>query len=735
MEKKNKKETKKEEIKPKMALSYETKKSIFGVLIFTAFLMLWLSFFDLAGFLGEKINFLTSYLFGVGKFILSLIFLFASLILIASEREHRIYLTTFLGGSISFTSLLALIALLFHKAGMIGELLNSFKKVVGVYGSFVFWNALFLVGVFLMFDISFKKLKNFFFKRKKSKETPLEFGPFLEELKKEPYKKRELTKELSKAKEEEGKKIEKEIEEPKPILASNKREPLKKFLEPKKRFRLPLVEILEEERGKPNVGDLQINMNIIKRTLENFGIRVEMGEVDVGPTVTRYTLRPAQGIKLSKIVALQNELALALAAHPIRIEAPIPGKSLVGIEVPNKSVILVRLRNLLKTQTFKSGGPLTFPLGRDVSGVPVYADLSSMPHLLIAGATGSGKSICIHALICSLLFKNSFDQLKFILIDPKKVELTLYENLPHLLSKVVIEPKNAITVLKWAISEMDRRYSIFLEKNVRDIFAYQKLALKKDWPFIPFIVIVIDELADLMASFPKEMEASIIRLAQLARATGIHLVVSTQRPSTDVITGLIKANITSRIAMKVASQVDSRTIIDIAGAEKLLGCGDMLFISPNFSKPKRIQGVYISVAEIERIVNFWQEEKRRALTALGNDLNENNLSLRMEKEIETLEGAFPEAESDFLDLEAIENKFEKKEDPLYEKAYQLVVEAQKASTSYLQRKLSIGYSRAARLIDLLEERGVIGPQLKGSKAREVYHKPERLKKFFSKEDS
>jgi len=456
-------------------------------------------------------------------------------------------------------------------------------------------------------------------------------------------------------------------------------------------------------------------MNIIKKTLENFGIAVEMGEVDVGPTVTRYTLRPAQGVKLSKIVALQNELALALAAHPIRIEAPIPGKSLIGIEVPNKSVMLVRLRNLINTQTFINSSPLTFPLGRDVSGGPVYADLSTMPHLLVAGATGSGKSICIHSLICSLLFKNSFETLKFILIDTKKVELTLYEDLPHLITPPIIEPKKAIVALKWVIQEMDRRYSLLLEKNSRDIFAYNQLALKKNEEPMPFIVIVIDELADLMASYPKEMEASIVRLAQLARATGIHLVVSTQRPSTDVITGLIKANITSRIAMKVASQIDSRTIIDMAGAEKLLGSGDMLFLSPHFSKPKRIQGSYISVTEIKKIVNFWKEAKNEALLEKETSLKEEEISKGLEA---SLEEDFKE--SDFLDLEELEEDFEF-EDPLYPEAYRLVVETQKASATYLQRRLKIGYARAARLLDMLEARGVVGPA-QGSKPREVYHK-------------
>ncbi len=707
MKEKNRKKKEKKEIKKETkisALRKETKKSILGTILFALFAILLLSFLNKGGVIGAKINFGAQYLFGLGRFVFAFVFLSLSLIFLISSRIEKIYLTSFLGGGISFFSFLAIISLLFNKGGKIGGILSLIKQELGVYGTFILWFSLFWIGIFLMFDISFKEIKKIFKRKKKEKE---EFEPFieLEKVRKED-KKPEVIRKIYKEK------LEEETEEKK--AGEFELNFAKTKILQRERKTLPPIEILEGEKGKPTINDLQINMNIIKKTLENFGITVEMGEVDVGPTVTRYTLRPAQGTKLSKIIALQNELALALASHPIRIEAPIPGKSLIGIEVPNKNIVLVRLKGLINTQTFKELPPLTFPLGRDVSGAPIYADLSAMPHLLVAGATGSGKSICIHSLICSLLFKNLPDVLKLLLIDPKKVELSLYEGLPHLIAPVITEPKKAITALKWATQEMDRRYSILLEKNARDIFTYNRLALKKSEELMPFIVIIIDELADLMSVYPKEMEASIVRLAQLARATGIHLVVSTQRPSTEVITGLIKANITSRIAMKVASQIDSRTIIDSAGAEKLLGSGDMLFLSPTFSKPKRIQGVYISTTEIKKIVNFWKKIKID---------EEKEIIKKPDFEEENFQANSPNS---FLDLEELEKETEI--DPLYNEAYKLVVKTQKASATYLQRYLKIGYARAARLLDILEEKGVIGPS-RGAKPREVYHKKDEENNF------
>ncbi len=478
---------------------------------------------------------------------------------------------------------------------------------------------------------------------------------------------------------------------------------------PSRAWRLPPLALLADDRGTPSSGDIRANANIIKRTLLNFGIDVEMGEVSVGPTVTQYTLKPAEGVKLARISALQNDLALALAAHPIRLEAPIPGKSLVGIEVPNRSIAMVGLKNLLENEIFAtSEAPLLFALGRDVAGSPVYANLSKMPHLLIAGATGSGKSVAIHSMITSFLYRNPPDTLKFLIVDPKRVELASYTGIPHLLAPPITDPKKTIQALRWAVGEMERRYEALAASGARDIAGYNerlgagRAELAEP---MPYLVIIIDELADLMASFPREVESSIIRLAQMSRAVGIHLVVATQRPSVEVITGLIKANITSRIAFQVASQVDSRTILDAAGAEKLLGNGDMLFLAGDTAKPRRIQGGFVSEGEVERVVKFIRDQTEAA--GAGAPADEEIFAPGMQSA-----GADAMANDDEL----------AGEDPLYEEAKDTVVKAGKASASYLQRRLKIGYARAARLLDILEERGVIGPG-EGAKPREIFAQP------------
>ena len=461
-----------------------------------------------------------------------------------------------------------------------------------------------------------------------------------------------------------------------------------------KDYKFPPLKLLQTGSEKPTVGDLRANANIIKRTLESFGISVEMGEITIGPKVTRYTLKPAEGVKLSKIEALGQDLSLALAAHPIRIEAPIPGKSLVGIEVPNKTAGIVRLGSLINYPDFKKTSNLGIPLGRDVAGEPIFTSIAKMPHLLIAGSTGSGKSVVIHSIITSLLYKNSPATLRFIMIDPKKVELSAYEGIPHLLSPVITDGKRAVAALKFAIQEMERRYELLLDAGTRNIVGYNK-DRKED--ILPYMVIIIDELADLMATYGRDVEAAIVRLAQMARATGIHLIVSTQRPSVEVITGLIKANITSRIALQVASQVDSRTILDMSGAEKLLGGGDMLFISSDYSKPKRIQGNFITEGEVGKVVKFINKENLRP--------TEDSLSEEME---ETLEK--PNTSSSLGGTD--------EEDDLYEEAVETVIQAKKASASLLQRKLRVGYARAARLLDMMEAEGVVGPA-DGSKPRDI----------------
>lgn len=471
----------------------------------------------------------------------------------------------------------------------------------------------------------------------------------------------------------------------------------------------PPLSLLERDRGKANVGDVKANANIIRRTLANFGIEVEMDEITIGPTVTRYALKPAQGVKLSRIVGLQNDLALSLAAHPIRIEAPIPGKSLVGIEIPNKTKSTVGLASLLSDSGFNDHPKaLVAALGRNIAGKPIFESIAKMPHLLIAGTTGSGKSVTIHAIIASLLYRHGPDDLRFIFVDPKRVELTLYNGIPHLLTPVITESKKAILALKWAATEMNRRYDILESESVRDIDSYHKKYAKElasganateDGPDrMPYIVIIIDELADIMQAYPRELEAAIVRLAQMSRAVGIHLILSTQRPEVNVITGLIKANVPSRIALRVPTQIDSRTILDAAGAEKLLGQGDMLALVGD-NQARRIQSAFITEEEVKSVVqylkNAFKDDVRDTIEFAG--------TLSGEKAMfgDDMGGGGDD------------------DDTLYEEARMIVIEAGKASTSYIQRKLKVGYARAARLMDMLEERGVIGPG-DGAKPREVY---------------
>lgn len=453
-------------------------------------------------------------------------------------------------------------------------------------------------------------------------------------------------------------------------------------------WKFPPLDLLEVTTSRPDAGNIQGNASIIQKTLANFGVNVTMGDVNVGPTVTQYTLKPEEGVKLTKITTLDRDLALSLAAHPIRIEAPIPGKSLVGVELPNKSSAMVRMRSILETETWKGRrSNLAVVLGLDVAGHPQIADITKMPHLLIAGSTGSGKSVCINALILSLLYQNSPQELKMILVDPKRVELSLYNDIPHLITPVIVEPDKTVSALKWAVAEMEHRYRILQQAGKRNITDYNGA---KGTEGMPYMVIVIDELADLMAVAASEVEGLICRLAQMARAVGIHLIVATQRPSVDVITGLIKANITTRIAFSVASQIDSRTIIDQSGAEKLLGMGDMLFVSAESPKPKRIQGAYIAEKEVKGVTDFL---KSQGQPEYNDDIT---------KQATKLGGGDLGAPDDDLFLDAAD----------------CVIRAGKASASLLQRRLRIGYARAARLLDLLEERGIIGPA-DGARPRDV----------------
>ena len=465
---------------------------------------------------------------------------------------------------------------------------------------------------------------------------------------------------------------------------------------PEIEWKLPSIALLDTvtARRERMADEIKRNVKVIESTLETFGVSCKVVGVNPGPAVTQYELQPGPGVQVKRITALLNDLSLALAAAPLRIEAPIPGKAAVGIEVPNKAASLVTIREVVETAAFREGThTLALALGNDVSGQSIVGDLTRMPHLLIAGATGQGKSVCINALITSLLFQVTPDHMRLLLIDPKRVELTNYNGLPHLALPVLVEPHQAAAALRWAVAEMDRRYKMFSAEGVRNIAAYNDKATQKLARQLPYVVIVIDELADLMMVAAGEIEELICRIAQLARAVGIHLVIATQRPSTDIITGLIKANIPSRIAFAVGSQVDSRVILDTGGAEKLLGRGDMLYQPVDAGKPTRIQGAFVSDPEVESVVNFWRSQGGPRY---------------MEEILE--EGQGTEWEGGHTS--------ERKLDPLFARAARAVAAEGGASVSLVQRKFNVGYSRAGRIVDQLAEHRVIGGY-QGSKSREV----------------
>jgi S-DNA-T family DNA segregation ATPase FtsK/SpoIIIE len=462
-----------------------------------------------------------------------------------------------------------------------------------------------------------------------------------------------------------------------------------------KMWHYPSTSLLSDiSGGKADRGDVKQNAQIIEATLDSFGIGAKVVEVNNGPAVTQYAIDIKQGTKLSKITSLQNDLALSLAAPQgqIRIEAPIPGRNLVGLEIPNRSLEVVSLKKMLESKEMKQiKSKLAVALGLNVSGVPVIADIDKMPHVLIAGSTGSGKSVSINSFISTILFRATPEEVKFILVDPKRVELTVYNDIPHLLTPVIVDPEKVVSALKWAISEMEHRYKQFAEVGARNIASFNEMS---GFQAMPYIVIVIDELADIILFAPSEVEDNITRLAQMARATGIHLVLATQRPSVDVLTGLIKANINCRIAFNVNSMVDSRVIIDSPGAEKLLGRGDMLFIPPDQAKPTRIQGTFMSDADTKSLIDFLKQSAAPV---------EYTQEVTQKFKASTLTGASGGVES---------------ADELFAQAVEVVVRENKASASLLQRRLSIGYARAARILDQMERAGVIGPG-EGAKARDI----------------
>ena len=460
-------------------------------------------------------------------------------------------------------------------------------------------------------------------------------------------------------------------------------------------WQFPALSLLNQKQDKADAGDVEGNARIIHDTFENFSIEVEMEGANIGPRVTQYTLKPPTGVKLTKITALENNLALDLAAHSIRMEAPIPGKRAVGIEVPNIKPATVRVASLLQSSEWASvNGPLGFVIGKDIAGNPVMADLSKMPHMLVAGQTGSGKSVMINTFLTSLLYRNSPSDLKLILVDPKQVEMAPYNDIPHLLTPVINEPEKCISALKWAVAEMERRLRTMAEVGKRNIGEYNSLKKEEG---MPYIVIVIDELADLMMMAARDVEALIVRLAQKARAAGIHLVLATQRPSVDVITGLIKANVPARVAFTVASQVDSRTIIDQIGAEKLLGRGDMLLLTSDMPKPKRVQAALIEDGETQRVTDFIRMQRP---PQYDDEVISQPVQLNGKGGVVADYGA------------------NDADDDMWHDAVHVVIEGRKASTSLLQRRLRIGYGRAARLIETMEEQGIVGPA-DGARPREV----------------
>lgn len=685
MSQKNKKLKKLESSVLNSFLSHKVKNWIIAVLLFVLAILISLSFFGKAKEGGKFIFIFLNFFIGKTVFFIPLFLILIGLLLI-KPQEKKIFIPVFGGLVILILALSGLMEILDASQERPGGILGyglawPFLKFFGDLATIVFFSSLIFISFLIFWD--FFPVKP----QKKDKEV-------LEHLEK---------KELFTLPKIEIKKTSEKKELPKPsLLIKAKKEIFS--TEFNDGYKMPLIEFLASIKQIPLTSDTKNTSLIIQKTLANFGISVEMGEISIGPTVTQYTLAPAEGVKLTKITALNNDLALALAAHPIRIEAPIPGKSLVGIEVPNKTRAFIGLRKLISQSKFQESSPLVFALGENVSGVSTFGDLQKMPHLLVAGSTGAGKTIFLQNLIVSLIWRNSPQILRLILIDPKRVEFPIYNSLPHLLTPVVCNAQKSVQVLNWLIGEMERRFKILSEVQVRDIQSFNKKVsdapkLKEEYGIMPFLVVVIDELADLMAVKGKEVEAGIIRLSQLARAVGIHLVIATQRPSVDVITGLIKANFTSRIAFLAASQIDSRTILDTAGAENLLGNGDMLFLSSEIIKPRRIQGCFISQKEVQKVIDFIQKE-----------------NAPQEEEEEIKESLIAKLENNSKE---ISEEFDYEEDILYEQAKEIVFEYKKASASLLQRRLKIGYARAARLLDILENKGIIGPG-EGAKPRKVY---------------
>ncbi|MGM0445728.1 MAG: DNA translocase FtsK 4TM domain-containing protein [Bacillota bacterium] len=713
------------------------KNEILGIMITAFSIFFFLSIYlGYRSLLGDKIIDIFRFVIGHGVYILPFM-LFLWGIFLIRNKTFKLNLKIF-GFILLYLTIITFLHLINHSTllnnyiflrgggGVVGGSISwLLLKGLGRIGSYIILSALGLIGFLLWTDIL---LHSFFSKLKQSISDKLHnikntignmydnlFSETNEKKAKEKYANKTTSQNYNIQKSKKDKRTKTKKREKKTKKQKTKEETSKEGLQEfeikdKKSkgsntksldgFRLPTLDLLNHSDN--NKITLENKGELLEETLASFGVKAEVKEVSHGPTITRYEIQPATGVKVSKIVNLADDISLALAAPDVRIEAPIPGKSAVGIEVPHQNNLLVRLGDILTTDKFQSAeSKLTLALGRGIEGDPIVTDLAKMPHLLIAGATGSGKSVCMGSIITSLLYKASPKEVKLILIDPKKVELINFEGLPHLFSPVVTNPQKASNVLKFVVQEMDKRYELFSETRTNSIETYNS-KVEKEEDKLPYIVVIIDELSDLMMVAANEVEDNICRLAQMSRAAGIHLVVATQRPSVDVITGLIKANIPSRISFAVSSQTDSRTILDMGGAEKLLGNGDMLFYPVDYKKPVRIQGALITNDEIIEVVDFLKDQKEK------EDNFEVNLDELSEVEI---------------------NKLSEEKDDLYEDAVKLVVQY-RASISMLQRRLHIGHSRAARLIDMMEEEGIVGPYA-GSKPRKVLIDEEDLEEYFN----
>ncbi len=733
---------------PEFDLDGETKKGIFIIFVLALGFIALLGLFGKSGLMGEYLSTFLLWAFGWGRWLLPIIFLVWGYMLYDDER-FEIRTSSYFGLILFLLSLHIFFSLLIDRStlggieaaiaegrggGQIGFwLADFFITLMGFFASFFISLGLVLMSLLIIFDTSLRNLigqDSFVGKmlypfhfiiakvfRLGNKDEEDEEGEDEEDHEEDEEEEDEEDNEDEDEEdgeddededdEEDGEDDEEDDEgenETPAIIPLVKAEPAPAepiwWQEPNGvEIDIPL-KLLSGKKGKPTSGDIDENKEIIRKTLENFGIPVEMGGVSVGPTVTQYTFRPLDGVKLSKITNLSNDLALAMAAHPIRIEAPIPGKSLVGVEVPNQAKAMVGLREILNSKAYKhreSNSMLA--IGKDVAGKAWLTDITKMPHMLVAGATNSGKSVCLNTIIISLMYQNNPDDIRFIMVDPKRVELTPYNKSPYLLTPVITDVPKTVNALKWCLNEMDKRYDILKDSGNKNIQTYNESHEVK----MPYIVFIIDELADLMVAASKEIEGSIIRLAQMARAVGIHLILATQRPSVDVITGLIKANMPARIAFSVASSTDSRTILDGLGAEKLLGRGDMLFLNAEISKPIRIQGAFLSETEINKITKYIRANSE------GTNYEEG---ITDRQKVAGIGG---------VGLDGVAGD----EDELLAEARETVVNMGKASATLLQRKMRIGYARAANILDQLEELGIIGPS-RGAKPRDILITKEQI---------